>query len=289
LRELKSLNEDIKPRVKGFIKELLLEIRISEKKLKINTWQKSDILNWHIEPEQVKDRIAEVIAVIKRANFLTQNFYPRTIQIISMLAFYFQGGGLLAEIAAGEGKTTIIAGHAVIKALEGKRSLVVTSSPVLAQDQLKERRPFYELFNIASGENIASSNRAECYKNTIVYGTVSSFMGDILRGDLNATSYDLVTVDESDNLFIDQGSHIVMLARPLSRFEYLEGLLVATWARLLHLMSNFYEKDGQMRWASSANKTDEYEVEDADLFLFERLVDYLNILEFFPNPIRSGK
>ena len=57
------------------------------------------------------------------------------------------------QIATGEGKTTIISALAILLALTGKKIDVVTSSPVLAARDAKERESLYSLFGLTVAEN----------------------------------------------------------------------------------------------------------------------------------------
>ena len=56
--------------------------------------------------------------------------------------------GLLSQINKGEGKTTIISILASYKSLLGLKIDIICSSIALAWSRLKERRKYYELFNL---------------------------------------------------------------------------------------------------------------------------------------------
>jgi hypothetical protein len=297
--EIISSNQNIDELTINKIKKVIKDITIVEEQQQIASWQESDILNFQIEKEKVRDEIAKILAVIKRAIFLSYDFHLRTIQIISTLLLYYAPQGRLAEIATGEGKSIIIASFAVIKVLEGKKIDILTSSPVLAQGDLEEQNRFYRMFKITSAENISEPNHKEkkCYQQTIVYGTIASFIGDVLYQenlDINVRSNretDIIIVDEVDNMFIDQSSHIVMLAHPLSRFEYLEPLLVALWERLLQIQKQFHYENGKLLWTNYHLNNGEYEkiyecqVSNPSAFVKQQLTNYSNDLLKDAQPI----
>ena len=91
----------------------------------------------------------------------------------------------MAKITTGEGKSLIVAMLTVVKALQGNRVDIVTSSPLLAERDAKEFKPFYEYFGLTvmdNSENQPSEGTPKpCYQCDIVYGTASMFEADILR------------------------------------------------------------------------------------------------------------
>jgi len=61
--------------------------------------------------------------------------------------------GRLLQVATGEGKSTIVSVLAIINGLKGKKVDIVTSSPVLAERDAKERRSFYKMFGLSCACN----------------------------------------------------------------------------------------------------------------------------------------
>lgn len=116
---------------------------------------------------------------------------PRVIQIICLLYFlegYKNNGGLILEVLTGEGKTLTISFLALYLAILGNKVDILTSSPVLAERDSKNRKKFFKRFGISCDFCRADSknnkeNMFECYKADIVYGDGISLIGDILRHD----------------------------------------------------------------------------------------------------------
>lgn len=104
-----------------------------------------------------------------------------------------------------------------IKALQGHKIDIVTSSKVLAVRDANQQNEFYQILGLNAAHNIDNEeNRKcgpkDCYLKNIVYGTADSFQGDILRdeykleGTLNGRKYDIVIVDEVDSMLIDENN-----------------------------------------------------------------------------------
>ncbi|CAF4075594.1 unnamed protein product, partial [Rotaria sp. Silwood2] len=175
----------------------------------IKFWEKSNIQYWANEvfcqhSEQfIKDQLIEVMAVIKRAVQLDSNFELRHVQLIAVMIMLDSKdhGGRLLQILTGEGKSTVIAMLAVIKALE---------------------------VNYVEGPK-------NCYEANIVYGNSSQFQFDILHNDFSLLNtrknrpYDIVIIDEVDSMLIDENNIIARLADQLPSMEWLNPLLYAIW------------------------------------------------------------
>ena len=122
---------------------------------------------------------------------------PRIIQIICLLYYlegYKENYNLILEVLTGEGKTLTISFLALYLSILGNKVDILTSSPVLAQRDAKEREKFYNHFGIScdycrfdsmKGANPFenSENQFKCYKADIVYGDGTNFIGDILRSE----------------------------------------------------------------------------------------------------------
>lgn len=63
---------------------------------------------------------------------------------------------------------------AIIYALKGKKVDIITSSPVLAERDAKEKVKLYNMFGLSCSDNndksIYIKGEKGCYKNDIVYG-----------------------------------------------------------------------------------------------------------------------
>ncbi|CAF4670899.1 unnamed protein product, partial [Rotaria sp. Silwood2] len=172
----------------------------------IRIWA-NKIKNYSDLIEHKLDFIVEALAVIKRACLLDSGFHLTDAQIISCLVILnTKNKGRLLQVSTGEGKSTIISVLAVIHALKGKYVDIITSSPVLAERDAKEKANFYSMFNLECSHNndkvIYQKGPKACYKKQIVYGEVAQFQFDTLRtyyAELNTLAdrtYDVAIVDE---------------------------------------------------------------------------------------------
>lgn len=198
--------------------------------------------------------IYEQIGVLMRAFKLFKKYEPRTIQILSLLLLLnpSEGKGRLAQINTGEGKTTIVAMLAVIKALAGHKVDIVTSSSELARPQAEELKDFYKMFGLTVSHNGKHHlDKATRYKCDIVYGAASDFQGDILRDEYSkldtksGRKCDFAIVDEVDSMLIDGRSHMVMLSSSMPAMNYLEPFYATIWINVLFFKKNMEEIDGK--------------------------------------------
>jgi preprotein translocase subunit SecA len=205
-------------------------------------------------------RISEILAVIKRAIILDSTKKnkvqePRAIQFLAVLVMLNQveNKGRLAEVATGEGKSTIISILAVIIVLQGYKIHINTSSIELAKRDIKEKSDFYKMFNINvkdnSDDNYNFNGLKECYdKNVdIVYGETSNFQFDILREDfsglgtmgLHSFENIFAIVDEVDSMLIDDSSKIAMLAENMPGMSHLNILFTTIWQIMEDICSKY--------------------------------------------------
>jgi len=93
----------------------------------------------------------------------------------------------LLQVSTGEGKSTIVSVLAIIHALKGKKIDIITSSPVLAERDAKEKMKLYEMFNLTCADNNDKSvyvkGAKNCYKKDIVYGETAQFQFDTLSDE----------------------------------------------------------------------------------------------------------
>jgi tetratricopeptide (TPR) repeat protein len=234
--------------------------------LPVNEWSKEDIKTWACEIKHMADLVlessssldsldnfeesilAECLAVFKRASILLFGYPPRVVQFVAILVLRNRTDpGILAQISTGEGKSLIIAMFAILKALQRRKIDVMTSSSELAQRDVKDLRHFYELFSlrIASNEDHQyESGMKKCYGKDIdvVYGDSSHFQWDILRHEYGGLEtkgdrgFDLVIIDEVDNVLIEGNDNLTMLASPMPCMQELIPLMIGLWIEFMHLI-----------------------------------------------------
>ena len=142
--------------------------------------------------------------------------------------------GLIEEIKTGEGKSTIIMFLATLKALEGKKVDILTSSPVLAERDSKKNKEFFEFFGLTCDychEDEDNTNQSLTYKNyysDIVYGSILSFAGDYLRTSFIGSkgrgnrNFDIIIIDEIDNICLDNIMNQTELLDNFKGYKFLE-------------------------------------------------------------------
>ena len=195
--------------------------------------------------EGISQRIGNICQIIRMNS--KKKFIPHTVQILSILrladSIINKEGtkkGAIAEIKTGEGKSYIISILAILLAKYYQKKIdIVTSTVELARRDSEEQNEFYKLFDIKSGflyslndleimnkKNLdLSSFKSKCKYNTdvfdkeIVYSTNYNFEFVYLESLFNNNTlrkrpYDLVIVDEVDNMFIDQSISPAIIGKP---------------------------------------------------------------------------
>jgi preprotein translocase subunit SecA len=223
----------------------------------IKHWKSSQIEQWAEKIKHTPNQITqyEKLAVIKRGVEITSKFPPREIQLLSVLIMINsdENTGRLSQINTGEGKTTIVAMLAAIKALEGHKIDIVTSSPELAKPQSEQQKMFFDKFGLTVSHNGKDgTDIKERYKADIIYGAASDFQGDILRdeyskiGTRSGRKCDVAIVDEVDSMLIDGKNHIVMLSSPMPAMDHLEPLLSIIWIQIEEIAKSIIEVNGKV-------------------------------------------
>ncbi|KAM4694451.1 uncharacterized protein O3C94_004944 [Discoglossus pictus] len=199
-----------------------------------------------------------------------KGYFPRASQLAALLTLLLSAdsGTCLLEIAAGEGKSCIIAMFALIQAIRGKTVDIITSSPVLARRDHEEWKKIYEMFNVTCSvvppqglDGCSNSKERDtlinnAYSNNIVYGTVDNFAADILRQEFEKKKtrgnrkFDIAIVDEVDYMTLDNGVQITYLSHEATGMRHLDQLLCAIWARVCMCQRIEEAETGDILWTT---------------------------------------
>ena len=252
LRNEEKLSDEYLDQLKTIHKKILNKyddyiFKISSNK-KIKHFEKSDIKKW-AKSEHLKEIISkakknrddyiifliESLAVIYRAfqldtmsEKIPDGFKLRDIQLFSILIILLspKNKGLFAQIKTGEGKSSIVAVLATLKALYNEYVDVLSSSIVLAQRDAKEKKNFYKIF----GLSVSNTDKKNAYKKNIVYGDTMGFEGEILREIFHnkgkrlknkKRGFRCIIIDEVDSICIDNLGSSTRLSSPFPSYSFL--------------------------------------------------------------------
>ena len=271
LIELEDINKDHPTLVKYIRSDLLKELEeikrkdlkslIESPELSITKWDIKQINFWAdaIKLDSKPFSNIEAIAVIRRANFLFTGYLLTDTQILcSLIALKTDSNsrGQLSQVATGEGKSTIVCILSIIHALKNKQVHVITSSPVLAERDSKEKVKLFKMFHLTCSDNndktVYLYGRKDCYKSDVVYGEVSQFQFDTLRdqysmlGTLGERRSEIAIVDEVDSMLIDDSSKIARLSSTAAGMDFFQVVYVYIWQRLLMTKERFIMFNGKM-------------------------------------------
>ena len=142
ITELKTSNE-FDEELEQFIQTLDIKKQIFESQSDKFNWNEKQIQTWakKIKEQMLDFSDYEAIAIIYRGNFLATGHRLTHTQILCCLLALRKGKLIskLLQVATGEGKSTIICILAIINVLRGQKVDVMTSSPVLAERDAKQK------------------------------------------------------------------------------------------------------------------------------------------------------
>ena len=217
--------------------------------------------------EEISHCIIDVCIRIK--NFTKQKnkiMIPHPVQCITILRIcdeILNSGkkGAIAEVKTGEGKSFIISVIAIVLKMHGRIIDVVTSNLELAIRDESDQKEYYQLFGIGSGvliniisdKNFTSMIKSEInmdekrkkknfgfnlevFSNPIVYSTNYNFQFVYLHSlfnpeNLRKREYDVVIVDEVDNMLLDQSSSPAIIAQSIDYLYYKDVLEIIYMVR----------------------------------------------------------
>jgi preprotein translocase subunit SecA len=239
----------------------------------------------------------KIIPIIILSNKYIFKYEPRKIQIIALLLFLYKdkSKGLIEQIPTGEGKTSISSFLAVIKALEGKKVDIITSSLVLAERDAKLLRNFYDLFGLSVDfcrdidPNSKTDNKYlenKCYIADILYGDTLSFEGDILRtnfmeieGRGKRRPYDCLIIDEIDNICIDNIKNVTELLDDFHGYKFLEYIYYFIFFKLKELDKELRKNMDEKNFKNSIILNKEEIVEKLEAEFKEEIIDFKKLKE----------
>ncbi len=254
----------------------------------INEWSKDNIKTWvncfEVAGNSKPSRL-ELIAVVSRALNITLGIELRENQLLSLgiLLNPKKGSGCLVQIPTGQGKSAIVAVFACIQALEGRSVDVLTTSRELSIPELEKYLPLFKLLGLTAGENGGEvSTKKSVYEKNIVYGTISEFIGDILRTEYlgqdvrGKRKFDIVIADEVDSMLYDNLTQSIRLANNLPELDHLVPLFAIILLHIFNVLKHFRPGQGKPVFVSDPETDEEGQVvENPEEFITEEVTKYI--------------
>ena len=240
LTSLKNMNPEITDDIIKQRENQLDNIKIIIENNKIigrenfQKWAKSEFPKLNFE-KNFNESTSKVLAMISLAIKEIKGYYLRNAQLLAILMFIGKNKkyGLIEEISTGEGKSCIICSLSIYYALRKKKVDIISSSYSLAIRDSNEFSPIYGYFNLTT--SYPKNSDPYPYKCDILYGTFLEFEGDCLRELVsdkkirNNRPYEVIIVDEVDNLFIDNILSSTRLTGSTKGFKFLIPLYLAVY------------------------------------------------------------
>ena len=178
---------------------------------KSSSMSESDFKNLSISENPTEQEIIEVFSAVREAAKRTIGLRHFDCQLIGGLVL---NGGNIAEMKTGEGKTLVATLPAILNALSGKKTFVITVNDYLAQRDADWMKPVYEYFGLKVGALTSTQDfqdKKAGYDSNIVYCTSSELGFDYLRDNMVLHNYqktqkdlNFAIVDEVDSILIDE-------------------------------------------------------------------------------------
>ncbi len=166
-------------------------------------------LSASINPNE--NEIVEIFSAVREAAKRTIGLRHFDCQLIGGLVL---NDGNIAEMKTGEGKTLVATLPAVLNALSGKKTFVITVNDYLAERDANWMKPIYEYFGLKVGALTSMQDfqdKKSGYDANIVYCTSSELGFDYLRDNMvlnknqkTQKELNFAIVDEVDSILIDE-------------------------------------------------------------------------------------
>ena len=155
-------------------------------------------LRWRSKTgEKPAKLLVETFALVREATRRTLGMEHYPVQLLGGVGIV---RGYVVQMQTGEGKTLTAGPPAVLHALPGKGSHVITANDYLAARDEETLKPVFQFLGLSSGCVVADmedDDRRAAYAKDITYGTAKEFGFDFLRDRLKRGA-DGHTVDRTD-------------------------------------------------------------------------------------------
>ena len=204
-------------------------------KMNFKEWTKNEFPLLNFDNINFDKSTSIVLGMISLVIKKVRGYHLRYTQLIAVLMFIGKDNkyGLIEEISTGEGKSCIICALSIYFALRKHKVDVISSSYTLAIRDSNEFKNIFDYFNLTTG--FPYNSESEPYSVDILYGTFFEFEGDYLRELTtnrkirNERPFDVIIIDEVDNLFIDNILSSTRLTDSSRGFKFLIPLYLTTY------------------------------------------------------------
>lgn len=172
-----------------------------------------------------------LLALGREAIRIYFGIYPYNTQVLTVLGLLSTDPklkGSIAQVKTGEGKSTIVTLMTFYFACQGKMVDVISSTRTLAKRDQKKYASFFRVFGITTSHICYDHPSPDCFRAQILYGVNHNFEFAIMWDSLLNTKlrmiesegrvvkrpFDVVIVDEVDNLLIDSANQSARIAIP---------------------------------------------------------------------------
>jgi len=171
--------------------------------------------------EDIKKILPYCFALVREAARRTLNMRHFDVQIMGGAVL---AEGKIAEMATGEGKTLVATLPAYAKAIQGKRTHIVTVNDYLARRDALWMGPVYRFLGLSVGfiqNDSSTSDRQEAYSCDVAYVTNNEIGFDYLRDNMAIVKEEKVLkgleyaiIDEVDSILIDEARTPLIISGP---------------------------------------------------------------------------
>lgn len=177
------------------------------------------------KPELNQEEVLKLIAIARLAIRIQFGIYLYNTQVLTVLAELLFPDGVIAQVKTSEGKSMIVTLMTFVFAMQNKSVHLISSSPDLSEREQKKCHFFFKTFGITTNSICGEDPSAEKFDADVLYGVTSDFEFGIMReilyqkklfreplGEITQQRFDVVIIDEADNLTIDTGMNGARIA-----------------------------------------------------------------------------
>ena len=252
-----KINQSIKSKLPDEILEIAEEIKKKRK------FPSKDVLLSRFKRfiQTNSSTLKEKLQFIYDYVYFKKRYFLRGTQLMALIISVMNTSNIkkikkLLQVNTGEGKTLIAQCVALYFVLFGRKVDIATSTEVLAKENYLDSFKFFEDLPIKIDfidpqvqANGSTQETRKCYSADVLYGTCHQYCVDalneynllkrirVLDGGATPRKYDVIIIDEVDNMLIDNFNNMTIISEEMGDFLEIDTVKQMIWYELLRYLN----------------------------------------------------